>query len=76
MILKVLVLLPWNEYKWQNKVNEDTQKRIMADNWAYFAFIKLFRSRLMSKDTKMKLYKAHKTSGRLQCTSIDFENCR
>jgi hypothetical protein len=42
----------------ENKVNEDIQKRIVAGNCAYFAFIKLFRSRLMSKDTKMKLYKA------------------
>jgi hypothetical protein len=30
----------------------------MAGNQAYFAFIELFRSRLMLKDTKMKLYKA------------------
>jgi hypothetical protein len=30
----------------------------MVGNWAYFTFIKLFRSRLMSKDTKMKLCKA------------------
>jgi hypothetical protein len=30
----------------------------MAENRVYFAFIKLFRSRLMSKDTKVKLYKA------------------
>jgi hypothetical protein len=42
----------------ENKVNEDIQKMIMAGNRAYFAFIKLFRSRLLSKDTKMKLYKA------------------
>jgi hypothetical protein len=41
-----------------NKANEDIQKRIMADNRAYFAFIKLFRSRLMSKDTEAKLCKA------------------
>jgi hypothetical protein len=40
----------------ENKVNEDIQRRIMAGNRAYFAFIKLLR--LMSKDTKMKLYKA------------------
>jgi hypothetical protein len=37
-------------------VNEDIEKTIMAGNRAYFAFIKLFRSRL-SKDTKMKLCK-------------------
>jgi hypothetical protein len=34
------------------------KKRIMVGNQAYFACIKLFRSTLMSKDTKMKLYKA------------------
>jgi hypothetical protein len=42
----------------ENKVNEDIQKRIMAGNRAYFAFIKLFRPKLKSKGTKMKLYKA------------------
>jgi hypothetical protein len=36
----------------ENKVNGDIKKRIMAGNRAYFAFIKLFRSRLMSKDNK------------------------
>jgi hypothetical protein len=30
----------------------------MTGNWTYFAFIKLLRSKLMCKDTKMKLYKA------------------
>jgi hypothetical protein len=38
--------------------NEDIQKRIMAGNRAYFAFIKLLRPKLMCKDTKLKLYKA------------------
>jgi hypothetical protein len=42
----------------ENKVNEDIQRRIMAGNRAYFDFIKLFRLRMMSKDTKMKLCKA------------------
>jgi hypothetical protein len=42
----------------KNKVKEDIQKRIIAGNRAYFAFIKLFRSGMRSKNTKMKLYKA------------------
>jgi hypothetical protein len=29
----------------KNKVNEDIKKRIMAGNRAYFAFMKLFRSK-------------------------------
>jgi hypothetical protein len=39
----------------ENKVNKDIQKRIMAGNQAYFACIKLFRSKLMSKDINMNL---------------------
>jgi hypothetical protein len=39
----------------ENKFNEDIQKRVMAGNRAYFAFIKLFRSKLMFKDTKMTI---------------------
>jgi hypothetical protein len=53
---------------------EDIQKTIMAGNRTCFAFIKHFRLRLMSKDTKMKLYGSHKTSGHLWYTGMVFEN--
>jgi hypothetical protein len=41
-----------------NGVKEEIQKRILAGNRTYFATISLFRSRLLSRATKILLYKA------------------
>ena len=40
-----------------NKVEKEIQRRILAGNRTYFAAIKLFRSRLLSRNTKNLLYK-------------------
>jgi hypothetical protein len=40
-----------------NSVEKEIQKRILADNRIYFATICLFRSRLLSRATKILLYK-------------------
>jgi hypothetical protein len=40
-----------------NSVEKDTQRRILAGNRTYFAAISLFRSRLLSRATKILLYK-------------------
>ena len=41
----------------ENKVSDEIQKRIVAGGRAYYAAIKIFRSRLLSRTTKLKLYK-------------------
>jgi len=41
-----------------NSVEKEIQKRILAGNRTYFAAISLFRSRLLSRATKILLYKA------------------
>lgn len=41
----------------ENKILNEVNKRIMAGNRAYFANIKLFRSPLLSRTTKKRLYK-------------------
>ena len=40
-----------------NKVEKEIQRRILAGNRTYFAAIKLFSSRLLSRNTKNLLYK-------------------
>jgi len=40
-----------------NSVEKEIQRRILAGNITYFAAISLFRSRLLSKATKIILYK-------------------
>jgi hypothetical protein len=40
-----------------NSVEKETQRRILADNRTYFAATSLFRSRLLSRATKIILYK-------------------
>ena len=40
-----------------NSIEKEIQKRIVASNRAYFAAISLFRSRLVSRATKILLYK-------------------
>jgi hypothetical protein len=40
-----------------NNVEKDTQRRILAGNRTYFAAIRLFRSRLLPRGTKILLYK-------------------
>jgi hypothetical protein len=39
------------------RVEKDIQRRILTGNRTYFAAIKLFRSRLLSRGTKIQLYK-------------------
>jgi len=41
-----------------NSVEKEIQGCILADNRTYFAAISLFRSRLLSRATKIMLYKA------------------
>jgi hypothetical protein len=41
----------------ENKVDEEITRRIMVGNLAYFSLSKLLRSHLLSKGTKMTLYK-------------------
>lgn len=41
----------------ENNVGEDITKRIIAGNRAYFSLTRLFHSHLLSKKTKMKMYK-------------------
>jgi hypothetical protein len=41
-----------------NSVDKEIQKRILAGNRTYFAAISLFRSRFLSRATKILLYKA------------------
>jgi len=40
-----------------NSVQEEVQRRILADNRTHFAAISLFRNRLLSRATKIRLYK-------------------
>jgi len=40
-----------------NSVQKDIQRRILAGNRTYFAAISLFRNRLLSRATKIRLYK-------------------
>ena len=40
-----------------NCVEKEIQRRILAGNRTYFAAINLFKSRLLSRATKIKLYK-------------------
>ena len=40
-----------------NSVEKEIQRRILAGNRTYFAAISLFRSRLLSRATKIILYK-------------------
>jgi hypothetical protein len=40
-----------------NSVEKGTQKCILAGNRTYFAAVSLFGSRLLSRDTRMLLYK-------------------
>ena len=40
-----------------NKVEKEIQRRILAGNRTYFAAISPFRSRLLSRTTKILLYK-------------------
>ena len=41
----------------ENSLEKEIQRRILAGNRAYFATVSLFRSRLLSRDTKILLYK-------------------
>jgi len=41
----------------ENGVEKETQRRILAGNRTYFAAVSLFRSRLLSRVTKIILYK-------------------
>jgi len=40
-----------------NSLQKETQRRILAGNRTYFAAISLFRNRLLSRATKIRLYK-------------------
>jgi hypothetical protein len=40
-----------------NSVQKEIQRRTLADNRTYFAVISLFRNRLLSTATKIRLYK-------------------
>ena len=40
-----------------NSMEKEIQRRILASNRTYFAAVSLFRSRLLSRDTKITLYK-------------------
>jgi hypothetical protein len=44
-----------------NNVEKEIQRRILAGNRTYFAAIRLFRSLLLSRGTKILLYKTNKT---------------
>jgi len=40
-----------------NSIEKEIQRRILAGNRTYFAAVNLFRSRLLSRGTKIQLYK-------------------
>ncbi|KAF6198411.1 hypothetical protein GE061_008159 [Apolygus lucorum] len=41
----------------ENKVSNEIMNRIMAGNRAYFSLVKMFKSSLLSRETKMTLYR-------------------
>ena len=49
--------LPINLISNDKSVEKEIQRRILAGNRTYFAAVSLFRSRLLSRDTKFVLYK-------------------
>jgi len=56
-----------------NSVEKEIQRRILAGNRTYFAAISLFRSRLLSRDTKIALYKTNKTGSVVWSGSMDVD---
>ena len=56
-----------------NCVEKEIQRRILAGNRTYFAAINLFKSRLLSRATKIKLYK---TSSVIRSRNMDLDEKR
>ena len=48
---------PESQLNSENDISKEISRRIVAANRCYFALIKHFRSRFLSKSTKIKLYK-------------------
>jgi hypothetical protein len=54
-----------------NYVEEEIQRRILAGNRTYFAAIRLFSSRLLSRGSKILLYDSNKTGSVLWSGNMD-----
>ena len=59
IIIIIIIIIIINNNNNNNNKTEEINIRIMMDNRTYFSNLKLFKFDILSKRSKMKLYKTH-----------------